>query len=535
MKEEIYNLWCEKTRGTPLYDDLMRLGEAEKEDAFYRELAFGTGGLRGVLGAGTNRMNVFTVARATAGLAAYLCARFASPSAVIAYDSRHMSREFAFVTGRVLRSRGVRAYVFPQLMPTPVLSFAVRHLGASAGVVITASHNPREYNGYKVYNEHGCQITDGAAAEITACIRTAPYFAPFGEEEPEVLSGETLKDFLKEIGKLSRFSGLQPYAPSVVYTPLNGTGNVPVRTLFAEMGLENVTVVPEQECPDGDFPTCPYPNPEERAALEKALALAREKGADLVLATDPDADRVGVAVRQKDGDYRLLTGNETGVLLENYLLARGEKARPVVVKTIVTTETAAAVAKHYGAELVDVLTGFKYIGETIDRLDDPARFVMGLEESYGYLVGTHARDKDAVSACMTVVEMAAYYKKQGKTLLEVLEALSKQYGYYRTVLLSKSYPGAAGKAAMDGLISALRKSPFAEILGRAAAFADYSEGIGGLPRSDVMAYRTDCFKLVIRPSGTEPKLKLYLEARGETASEADETLASLRDFVSQIF
>ncbi len=540
MIEEIYREWCENTKDDPfVHGELVGLTEAEIEDRFYRDLAFGTGGLRGVIGAGTNRMNVYTVARATAGLADYLNETCGGRGGVvIAYDSRRMSREFAFVAGRVLSSKGIAAQVFSTLTPTPVLSFAVRECGAAAGIVITASHNPKEYNGYKVYNERGCQITDEAAAAITAHIEKNGYFGSYEERAPlTVLGDDVLHAFLDRVLMLS--CGMDPaFAPSVVYTPLHGTGNLPVRRLLERMGLKDVAVLPEQELPDPDFTTCPYPNPEVRAALEPAIAYAQKSGADLVLATDPDADRVGIAVRDERGEYRLFTGNETGVLLENFLLAgRGKTlpGRPVVVKTIVTTDMAAAIARAYGAELREVLTGFKYIGETIDRLDDPRRFLMGLEESYGYLIGGHARDKDAVSACMAIVEMAAYYGARGKSLIDALDELYRTYGYYRTALISKSFPGKAGKEEMQARLDRLRAAPWQEILSAPVRAKDYLPGVDGLPKSDVLSFTAEKFKLIVRPSGTEPKMKIYLETKGKTAAESESLLAALTKFVNAQF
>lgn len=540
MIRQLYERWLAETEAYPeLNGELQSIFGQEKEieDRFYRELSFGTGGLRGVLGAGTNRMNRFTVAKATFGLAEYLrAAAGESGSVVIAYDSRRHSAEFARLVAEIMSSRGVRAYLFEELMPTPVLSYAVRKLNATAGVVITASHNPAVYNGYKVYNEHGCQITDEAAAKITSFIAQADGFAPFKADESriELLGEDMLECFLDEIETLS-LGTCRNGGPSVVYTPLNGTGNRPVRKILGRIGVTRVDVVKEQELPDGDFTTCPYPNPENRAALTLALALAKEKGAELVLATDPDADRVGVAVRDGE-EYRLLTGNETGVLLEDYLLACRKRAgklppRPVIVKTIVTTDMAKDIAKEYGAEVIEVLTGFKYIGETIDRLFDETRFVMGLEESYGYLIGRHARDKDAVSACMAIAEMTAYYRAQGKSLYRALRELYEKYGFYRSRLLSKEYPGKAGKEEMNAVLCGLRKRPWKEIAGRAVLCAkDYSNGEDGLPPSDVLSFEGEGFKIIVRPSGTEPKMKVYLQAKGKDEAESEALLSSLTEF-----
>lgn len=540
-----YNSWLDACKSQPeLYAELERICDDNEKisDRFYCELAFGTGGLRGVLGAGTNRMNVFTVAKATDGLAKYLLSQTKNASVVIAYDSRHMSAEFARIAAEVFSSFKIKAYLFSELTPTPVLSFAVRKLQATAGIVVTASHNPKEYNGYKVYNSKGCQITEKAAAAITDYISKTPYFVAYKPNESliEALNGDVVNDFLNEIQNYSYFDKTAEYAPSVVYTPLNGTGNKPVREILKRIGARSVFVVPEQELPDGDFPTCPYPNPEERAALNKALELASEKGAELVIATDPDADRVGVAVRLSNGTYCLLNGNETGVIIENYLL-RAKKERGEltpnsrVVKTIVTSDMATDIANAYGVGAVDVLTGFKYIGETIDRLARPEDYVFGMEESYGYLVGVHARDKDAVSAVMIIVETAAYYRSLGKTLNDVIEELYSEYGYYGTSLISKTFSGEKGKGEMQSFIAAIRKNPWQTVCGLKCVLKDYAGGIDGLPPSNVLAFKGDDFKIILRPSGTEPKIKFYLTAKRETRAESDELLCKLEDFIEGLF
>ena len=531
MQNATYTEWLNSVPcSDPLYAELLsvRNDPKETEDRFYRGLAFGTGGLRGILGAGTNRMNIYTVGRATFGLAGYLLKHRKNPSAVIAYDSRHMSKEFAFTAANILSSKGILTHIFGELMPTPVLSFAVRMLGASAGIVITASHNPKEYNGYKVYNEKGCQITDQAAADITAEIEKCGYFTPYTKNEKlvRILGDEILHAFLDEIFRLSLFPHCGTYAPKIVYTPLNGTGNKPVREIFKRMGVTSVTVVPEQEQPDGNFTTCPYPNPEEKQALSLAISLAEKEGAELVLATDPDADRVGIAVRDRNGKFRLFSGNETGVLLENYILSRKKEAgtlpaHPVIVKTIVTTDMATAIARSYGAATKEVLTGFKYIGETIDRLPRQEDFVMGMEESYGYLLGRHARDKDAVSAAMMIVEMAAYFRSVGKSLIDILNELYSEYGYYSTLLFSKTYPGKSGKEEMDNILRSVREKPWKEIGGKTVlTVKDYLQGIDDLPKSNVLSFIGDGFKVIIRPSGTEPKLKLYFLTKGSDENNA---------------
>ena len=538
---EKYLEWLKATESDEKsHSELLALkdDEAEINDRFYCDLKFGTGGLRGKLGIGTNRMNVYTVGRATRGLAAYINKTAKeNKSVVIAYDSRNMSREFAFLAADILSGEGIKTYVFDKLMPTPVLSFAVRYLKTSAGIVITASHNPKEYNGYKVYNEKGCQITDVAAKEILSETESCGYFDKICPDKSiiEVLDDTVLNEFLKEIQKYSLVKLSGEKTPKIVYTPLNGTGNIPVRKILEIIGIKNVIVVPEQEQPNGNFPTCPYPNPEEKAALKLAVELAEKENADLVLATDPDADRVGIAVKTKNGGYKLLNGNETGVLMEDFIfsLRKKDDKIPVVVKTIVTSDMSEDIAKNYGAEVKEVLTGFKYIGETIDKLTENEEYVFGTEESYGYLVGTHARDKDAVSAAMIIAEMTVYYGLQGKTLVDKLEELYEKYGYYKTALKSISFPGEKGKAEMDEKITALRNSPWKEICGEKVEFKDYSLGVNGLPKSNVLSFTGENIKVTVRPSGTEPKLKIYYQAK--TEREADELLARVSEEIEREF
>ncbi len=496
-------------------------------------MKFGTGGLRGKLGAGTNRMNVYVVSRATRGLAAYINKTVkANKSVVIAYDSRNMSKEFAFLAADILSGAGIKAYVFGTLMPTPVLSFAVRYLKTSAGIVVTASHNPKEYNGYKVYNEKGCQITDQAAKDILTQIENCGYFdeiCPY-KSIIEVLDDTIPQEFLKEIQKYSLFSLSGIPTPKIVYTPLNGTGNVLVREILKDIGIKNVTVVPEQENPNGNFPTCPYPNPEEKAALKLAVELAEKQNTDLVLATDPDADRIGIAVKNGDG-YRLLNGNETGVLMENYIFSmrKTDGKKPVVVKTIVTSDMSADIAADYGAEVKEVLTGFKYIGETIDKLAVNEQYVFGMEESYGYLIGTHARDKDAVSAAMLIAEMTAYYALQKKSLTDKLTELYDKYGYYKTALTSIAFPGKDGKAEMDAIVCELRNNPWQTLCGEKVAAKDYMNGLNDLPKSNVLSFIGENVKLTVRPSGTEPKLKIYYQVKADNEQNAELLLQKLKE------
>ncbi len=537
-----YEEWLEKVSDEELKKELESLSGDEEaiNERFYCELEFGTGGLRGKLRAGTNGMNVNTVSRAAAGLAEYLTETVKGEKSVsIAYDSRNKSREFAFLSAEIFSAKGIKAYIFDELAPTPVLSFAVRYLKTSAGVVVTASHNPKEYNGYKVYNEKGCQITEEAARAITEKIENASYFGKYRSNNTliEVLDNRVMNAFLSEVEKLSLFDGTASSAPKIVYTPLNGTGYKPVTEILKRIGVKDLTVVPEQAYPDGNFPTCPYPNPEEKAALKLAIELAEKTNADMVLATDPDADRVGIAVRKKDGGFRLFNGNETGAIMENFMLSVKSKngsmpKNPVVVKTIVTSDMATDIAKKYGAEVKEVLTGFKYIGETIDSLENPEDYVFGMEESYGYLVGRHVRDKDSVSAAMIIVEAAAYYASTGKTLNDALEDLYAEFGYYKTALVSRVYPGEKGKTEMDALISALRENPLKEIAGiKINEFKDYSKGIEGLPKSNVLSFIGDGIKVIVRPSGTEPKVKYYLTAKRPTEKESDEVVELLKKHI----
>ena len=537
-----YEEWLEKVSDEELKKELESLSGDEEaiNERFYCELEFGTGGLRGKLRAGTNGMNVNTVSRAAAGLAEYLTETVKGEKSVsIAYDSRNKSREFAFLSAEIFSAKGIQAYIFDELAPTPVLSFAVRYLKTSAGVVVTASHNPKEYNGYKVYNEKGCQITEEAARAITEKIENASYFGKYRSNNTliEVLDNRVMNAFLSEVEKLSLFDGTASSAPKIVYTPLNGTGYKPVTEILKRIGVKDLTVVPEQAYPDGKFPTCPYPNPEEKAALKLAIELAEKTNADMVLATDPDADRVGIAVRKKDGGFRLFNGNETGAIMENFMLSVKSKngsmpKNPVVVKTIVTSDMATDIAKKYGAEVKEVLTGFKYIGETIDSLENPEDYVFGMEESYGYLVGRHVRDKDSVSAAMIIVEAAAYYASTGKTLIDALEDLYAEFGYYKTALVSRVYPGEKGKTEMDALISALRENPLKEIAGiKINEFKDYSKGIEGLPKSNVLSFIGDGIKVIVRPSGTEPKVKYYLTAKRPTEKESDEVVELLKKHI----
>ena len=537
-----YEKWLnEKGLDEELKAELLAIADdkAAIEDAFYKDLAFGTGGLRGVIGAGTNRMNRYTVGRATFGLAEYLTETYKGEdiSVVIAYDSRYKSAFFAKVAAEILSSYGITAYLFSELTPTPVLSYAVRTLKTKAGIVVTASHNPKEYNGYKVYNDKGCQITDVAADKITAKISSFGYFTPYTPDNRliRILNDDIKNSFLNEIKRFSLTKIKEQYMPSVVYTPLHGTGMKYVEAILSDMGVKDFYAVKEQREPDPEFTTCPYPNPEERAALELALKSAKERNADLVLATDPDADRVGVAVRLKDGTYKLLNGNETGCILLYYILcAKKEKGvlgkNPTIIKTIVSTDLPFDMAKAFGAEVKEVLTGFKYIGEAIDRLDN---YVFGFEESYGYLVGDHARDKDSVSAVMSIVEACAFYKEKGLSLADVMEEIYAKFGYYKTSLFSISMPGKDGMERMKQTIKEIRKNPELSFGGEKFRFTDFAEGVDGLPKSDVLRFLSDHYRLIIRPSGTEPKLKVYCQVKGKDEKEAEEMLAEITAFAKK--
>ena len=518
--------------------------EEEISDRFYRELSFGTGGLRGVLGAGTNRMNIYTVRRATQGLADYLNAAGLPKAVAIAHDSRIKGDLFAREAARVLAANGVTAWLYPRLEPTPALSWAVRYLKCGAGICVTASHNPAQYNGYKVYGPDGCQITPEAAEKVLAAMEKTDYFDGVRTADfDEALRAGTIRyiddacldafvDAVLALRPGNDVSGLK-----LVYTPLNGSGLECVKKLLANMGVRDVTVVPEQEKPDGRFPTCPYPNPEIQEAMETGLRLCERVRPDLLLGTDPDCDRMGAAAPDGKGGYRLITGNEMGVLLLDYLCrtrtARGTMPEnPVAVTTIVSTSMASAVAERWGVELRRTLTGFKYIGEQIGLLEaegHPERFIFGFEESYGYLSGGHVRDKDAVNAVMLACECAAWYAGRGMTLPDALRALYEEYGYYENGLLTAAFEGQAGMRAMEARMASLRSAPPAEIAGQSVTgVTDYlREGTGLLP-SDVLEFRLeDGSKLIVRPSGTEPKLKMYLSVRDGSEAGAAAKLEAL--------
>lgn len=554
---ERYNKWItdsifdEETR-----KELLAIKDDEKdiEDRFYRDLEFGTGGLRGIIGAGTNRMNRYTVGRATQGLANYIIKKgIKAPSVVIAYDSRRFSYEFALEAARVLNSNGIAAYVFKELRPTPELSFAVRELKATAGIVITASHNPPQYNGYKVYWSDGGQVVSPIAEELIAEANSIQDFSEIkcmdgcGNLDKGLLHflGEEMDDrYMSRIRELALNPDVVREAADdfrIVYTPLHGTGNIPVRRALKEAGFSNVTVVPEQEKPDQDFPTVKFPNPEEHEAFTLAIELAGKQGADIIIGTDPDCDRVGVVVKNTGGEYVVLTGNQTGALLVDYILGSLQKQgrlneRSTIINTVVTGKLGERIAESYNVKTISVLTGFKYIAEKIKEFESSGReFLFGYEESYGYLAGTFVRDKDAVIASMLICEMAACYKKKGITLYEGLMELYRKYGYYKESLMSVGFKGKEGMEKMLGLIDRLRKNPPAEINGsKVAEIRDYMgyHGPVALPKENVLQYfLEDGSWFCIRPSGTEPKLKIYFSVIGKSISDADERMEGLRNAV----
>ncbi len=551
-----YTMWLENARDDEdLVKELQSISGNDKEiyERFYTQLKFGTAGLRGVIGAGTNRMNIYTVRRATQGLANFLKKSCSAPSVAISYDSRIKGVLFAREAARVLAANGVKVYLSTELQPTPVVSFCVRELKADAGIMVTASHNPAKYNGYKCYSSDGCQMTDVSAGKVFDEIEQVDYFngdIKLADFEEALQSGmicwigeEVYERYLDRVQEQSvnpgvcRGSGLK-----VVYTPLNGAGNKLVRRILARTGVENVVVVPEQENPDGNFPTCPYPNPEIKEALQLGLDLCEKEQPDLLLATDPDSDRVGIAVKVPGG-YRLMSGNETGIMLLNYLLSSRQAngtlpENPVAVRTIVTSILVDRVCEKFGCELRAVLTGFKYIGEQILHLEEKnesARYVFGFEESYGYLAGTYVRDKDAVVASMLICEMTAFYRRQGKSLNDVMNELYQEFGYYLNETRAFEFDGSAGMQRMGEIMSSLRSTPPTEVAGfRVVKVSDYLESVScdlltgektvlTLPKSNVLAYAlSGGGQAIVRPSGTEPKIKVYMTAVGTCEENAKE-------------
>lgn len=542
-----YKRWLEyATADSDVASELKTMGAAKIEDAFYRDLAFGTGGLRGVIGAGTNRMNVYTVAKASQGLADYLKKHYENPSVAIGYDSRIKSDVFAKVAAGVFAANGVKVNIWPTLMPVPTVSFATRYLHTSAGVMVTASHNPSKYNGYKVYGADGCQITTEAAAEILAEIEKLDIFADVrtGDFEAGMAEGiiryipeEVYTAFVNEVKAQSVLFGEEvDKNVAIVYTPLNGSGLKPVTRVLKEMGYTNITVVKEQEQPDGHFPTCPYPNPEIKEAMTLGIEYARRCNADLLLATDPDCDRVGIAVKNKAGEYELLTGNQVGLLLLDYICSQRVKHGkmpddPVMVKTIVTMDMGEQIASHYGLRTVNVLTGFKFIGEQIGRLEQQGKadsYVFGFEESYGYLTGSYVRDKDGVNGAYMICEMFSYYKTQGISLLEKLEGLYRTYGYCMNTLHSYEFEGSAGFAKMQSIMQAFRGDVKAFGGKKVVKQLDYAQGLDGLPKSDVLKFLLEGNgSIVVRPSGTEPKLKIYVSVSAADKEAAEDIEAEI--------
>lgn len=522
--------------------------DKEIEDRFYRDLEFGTGGLRGVIGAGTNRMNAYTVGRATQGLAQFLLKELPEPrSVVIAYDSRNQSPEFALETALVLAGNGIAAYVFESLRTTPELSFAVRHLKASAGVVITASHNPPEYNGYKVYGPDGGQLVPHMADLVIGEIRDVTFdriqrldrSAAEAKELLHWIGKEVDEAFIAAVTSVSQNPAVVKAMSDklqIVYTPLHGSGNLSVRAALSEVGFAHVHVVPEQELPDASFSTVKSPNPEEKDAFKLALELAAKVDADLIIGTDPDCDRMGAVVKDSNGEYFIMTGNQSGAIMVDYLLSslkeKGQlPADGVVVKTIVTSEMGAVIARSYGAEVMNTLTGFKYIGEKMTQFDQTGghTFLFGYEESYGYLAGNYARDKDAVVASMLIAEACAYYKSKGLSLYDVLQKLYREHGYFLEKLESRTMKGKDGVEQIRGIMSDWRDNPPAEINGRKVAeVLDYSKGLNGLPQENVLKYVLDDSSwFCLRPSGTEPKIKIYFAVCGKTGEESKAQLNGL--------
>ena len=551
-----YNLWLEKAvEDGDLIEELKSIKDNEEEiyERFYRSLEFGTAGLRGVIGAGTNRMNIYVVRQATQGLANYVIKKYGKGAVAISHDSRIKADLFMNEAAKVLAANGIKVYITTELQPTPV-----RYFKCQAGIMVTASHNPAKYNGYKAYGEDGCQMTDVAAnavydeicnIDIFNDVKTMDLNEALDKGLVEYVSDDVYTSYLDEVKKQQVNPGVCKDADiKVVYTPLNGCGNKLVRRVLKEIGVKEVSIVKEQELPDGNFTTCPYPNPEYKEALQKGLELCEKEKPDLLLATDPDADRVGIAVKDHDGSYRLISGNEDGVMLTDYILSNRKAngtmpENPVVVKTIVTSKLIEKLCEKYGAELRNVLTGFKYIGEVILGLEQKGeedRYMFGFEESYGYLAGTYVRDKDAVVASMLICEMAATYKKQGKTLAQVIDGLYEEFGYYMNKTLSFEFEGAQGMQKMADIMSGLRDNAPTEIAGRKVVkTADYKLSVEkdivsgeektiNLPKSNVLQYNLDGEHMVIvRPSGTEPKIKIYLTAVGNDKADAERIIGEL--------
>lgn len=530
-----YNRWLQSaTKDLELIEELKNMNDSQIEDAFYRDLAFGTGGLRGVIGAGTNRINVYTIAKASQGLANYLNKHFDNPSIAVSYDSRIKSDLFSEVASEVFVANGIKVYLYKELMPVPCLSYATRYYNCSAGIMITASHNPSKYNGYKVYGSDGCQITTEAANEILSEIDKLDIFNDIkysnDKDLIEYIYDDVYTSYIEDVKKESVLFGDEINKDlAIVYSPLNGAGLNPIKRILEESGFTNITVVKEQEEPDGNFPTCPYPNPEIKEAMELGLEYCEKTGADLLLATDPDCDRCGIAVRNNNNEYQLISGNEVGLLLLDFICSQRVKHNkmpnnPVFVKTIVTMDLAEKIASYYNVETVNVLTGFKFIGEVIGNLEKQGRekdYICGFEESYGYLTGSYVRDKDGVNAALMICEMFAYYKTRGLSLIDKLNELYATYGYCMNTLHSYEFEGSSGMEKMKYIMQEFRKDIKNIADKKVIKTLDYSLGLDGLPKSDVikMILEDDC-SVVIRPSGTEPKLKTYISVTANSKNEA---------------
>ena len=563
MGNQEYERWCALAKEESIQKSLENYTEEEMEDAFYQDLKFGTGGLRGIMGAGNNRMNIYTVAKASQGLAQYLHQNNSkqSLSVVIGFDSRLQSNLFAETAASVFAANRIHVHIWPFLTPVPTVSFATRTLKASAGIMITASHNPKQYNGYKVYGEDGCQITPSAASKVTEEIDSLDIFKDIKKEdfhnaltkgEIEYIDQAMLDRFLDAVKKQSVLYGDNANKTiKIVYTPLNGSGYIPVYRVLKETGFQNISVVEEQQDPDGNFPTCPYPNPEIKESLELGLQYCKKNHADLLLATDPDCDRVGIAIKNTVGDYTLLSGNETGILLFDFICMQRRKhhkipKNPLSIKTIVSTDMGKQIAEYYGIKMIDVLTGFKYIGEQISNLEkkgEEERFIFGFEESCGYLSGAYVRDKDAVGASLLICEMLAYYQAHNMNLYDRLQDLYRQFGYYLNTLHSFSFDGPSGLIRMQEIMQRFREkakagtSTFSGM--KVIKVLDYIQGIDHLPSSNVLKFllEQDC-SIVVRPSGTEPKLKVYLSIKGTNAEDAEKIekllLTDLQSFIRKV-
>ena len=555
--KDIYNEWIESSYfDEDTKDELRGIADDENEikERFYKSLEFGTAGMRGIIGAGTNRMNVYTVRKATRGICRYIDRKFGEEGknrgVVIAHDSRRMSREFCEEAAATLAAYGIKAFVFDSLRATPMLSFAIRYLNCQMGIVITASHNPKEYNGYKVYGSYGGQICVDEANEIIdevnsieslGDIKVGSFDSYLESGMITVLDDDVDNAFNEAV--LSQVRDKKMVSENgdklrIIYTPIHGTGNVPVRRALKDAGFTDVAVVKEQELPDTEFSTVEYPNPEEKAVFNIAIDMAKESNADLIIGTDPDCDRVGIVVRDNNGEYVVLNGNQTGAIIVNYLFSKMNEAgnipeKPVVIKTIVTSELGAAIAEHYGAEVVNTLTGFKFIGEKIHEYEDfgsvVKNFVIGYEESYGYLVGTHARDKDAVVASLILSEAALYYKLKGMNLYDALMEIYDKFGYYKEALKSITLKGIDGVEKIAEIMKSFRNDNISSIAGvNVDRKLDYKEGIDGLPKADVLKFvLEDNSWIAIRPSGTEPKIKFYFGCNGEEKIDVDNKLEEI--------